>query len=86
MLCLAVRKIASEFDCDQASVLGAVIAHELGHVLLGTRSHAPTGIMARRLGSREMAAAARGELRFLRAEADQIRVAVERRTTAAAIR
>ena len=29
-----------------ARILGCVVAHELGHVLLGPRSHSAEGIMA----------------------------------------
>jgi hypothetical protein len=29
----------------EATILGRVMAHEIGHLLLGTNSHAPTGLM-----------------------------------------
>jgi hypothetical protein len=29
----------------QSTILGRVMAHEIGHLLLGTNSHAPTGLM-----------------------------------------
>ena len=32
-------------ELDTAQLLGAVTAHELGHLLLGSRSHAAIGIM-----------------------------------------
>jgi len=50
-------------------VLGAAIAHELGHLLLPPPSHSETGVMSPRLGCRELRLAARGELRFT---ADQV--------------
>ena len=31
--------------CDSASVLGFAVAHELGHLLLGTNTHAAAGLM-----------------------------------------
>jgi hypothetical protein len=77
-----VRQTAESLDVDEPVLLAALIAHEIGHVLLGTREHSASGVMAPRFGSREILAARRGELRFLHSEARRIRDAVERRTTA----
>jgi len=51
-------------------VLGAAMAHELGHLLLPSPSHSTTGVMSPRLGCAELRLAARGELRFT---PDQVR-------------
>jgi hypothetical protein len=40
----AVDRMAKAFACDIHVVLGTVIAHEIGHLILGP-SHAPKGIM-----------------------------------------
>ena len=40
-----VREAAETPELNSAQLLGAVAAHELGHLLLGSRSHSPAGIM-----------------------------------------
>ena len=59
----AVLRGATQMDVDPALLLGAAMAHELGHLLFG-RSHTHSGVMSPRLGPKEMELAARGELRF----------------------
>jgi hypothetical protein len=78
----AVRATAAALEADESVVLGAVMAHELGHILLRTRSHATNGIMVTRLAAREIQAAGRGELQFLRSEANRIRAEAQRRISA----
>jgi hypothetical protein len=60
---LAIQRQAAQMEVDPSLLLGAAMAHELGHLLFGP-SHAPSGIMSARLGPKEMLLAARGELRF----------------------
>jgi len=45
-------------------LLGHGIAHEIGHLLLGTNSHSPSGLMSARWSTRELKLAARGQLTF----------------------
>jgi hypothetical protein len=45
-------------------LLGHVVAHELGHVLLGTGGHSKSGIMTAAWKSKTLAVAARGQLVF----------------------
>ncbi len=59
----AIQRQAAQMEVDPSILLGAAMAHELGHLLFGP-SHAPNGIMSARLGPKEMLLAARGELRF----------------------
>ena len=40
-----VEPIQQEAGPSAEAILGLVIAHELGHLLLGTNSHAARGIM-----------------------------------------
>jgi hypothetical protein len=47
-----------------ASILGHAIAHELGHLLLGTNSHSPAGIMRARWQPADLASASKGTLLF----------------------
>jgi len=58
---------------DVASLLGHVAAHEIGHLLLGTNSHAAAGIMHAHWTSDELASAKVRSLVFLDKEARQMR-------------
>src|SRR2546421_12070110 len=40
-----VGAFARTYNVDPSTVLGHVIAHEVGHMLLSTASHSPTGVM-----------------------------------------
>jgi hypothetical protein len=40
-----VESMAGQARADRAGMLGRVIAHEIGHLLLGTNAHAETGLM-----------------------------------------
>jgi hypothetical protein len=59
----AVEREALSQQSDPANLLGAAIAHEVGHLLLGP-VHTNTGIMRARFRSREIQLAGRGELLF----------------------
>jgi hypothetical protein len=62
--------------------LGHVIAHELGHMLLGRNAHALVGIMRATLLSEDWEKAAQGTLGFTRSQNQQIRAWIaERRRT-----
>ena len=67
----AVERAAEQLQVDPAIVLGAVLAHETGHLILGP-GHAPHGIMSPHFGPNEMQLAARGELLFDGAQASRI--------------
>lgn len=54
-------------------VLGCVMAHELGHLLLGNAKHSPTGIMQAHWGSDQVRQALTGGLLFTREESILIR-------------
>ena len=43
-----VRRLAGSADGDEGRLLGRVIAHEIGHLLLGTSRHGPAGLMRAR--------------------------------------
>ena len=49
---------------DSAIILGAVIAHELGHLLLGADSHARTGLMRPSWSAADFSPAIAGRLAF----------------------
>ena len=57
---------------DTAVILGCVIAHELGHLLLGTHRHSIAGIMHERWGVEQTRLALMSQLFFLPEEAKLI--------------
>jgi hypothetical protein len=65
--------------CTEAVLLGHAIAHELGHLLLGTSSHARAGLMAGRWHPRDLEYAASGWLQFSPAESAIMRADAIRR-------
>jgi hypothetical protein len=42
---VSVEKLHEDFHANLSRVLGHVMAHEIGHLLLGTNAHSPVGIM-----------------------------------------
>jgi hypothetical protein len=48
-----VERLASACGMEVTTLLGRAVAHEIGHLLLGTTGHAPTGLM-RAVWPREM--------------------------------
>lgn len=59
----AVTRAASQLEADPGILLGAALAHELGHMLFGP-AHAPAGIMTSHLGHKEVLLAGQGDLLF----------------------
>jgi hypothetical protein len=68
-----VRAEADRYDVSPALVLACAIAHELGHLLLPVRTHAPTGLMRACWSRDEFHRAEHGQLTFLPAEVARIR-------------
>jgi hypothetical protein len=64
---------------SEAVLLGHMMAHELGHLLLGESSHAASGIMTARFKARHLQAAGQGGLGFFDAQAKAMRAQVSRR-------
>jgi hypothetical protein len=61
-------------------VLGCVIAHELGHLLLGTNSHSRAGIMQSPWGPKQVNRAMMGTLLFTAEQAKLMRASVRARS------
>lgn len=59
-----VRDSGRESDASVAQLLGAVAAHELGHLLLGTRAHSSSGIMEPRWARESLHEISMGRLLF----------------------
>ena len=62
---------------DVPTLLGHVIAHELGHLLLPYASHTVIGLMRRDWDGNQLAAAGKHQLTFTREQARLIRARVE---------
>ena len=71
-----VKQTASDFDIEEAPILGAAIAHEIEH-LLGADS--PTGVMRARFNRQNIGEMGKGGLLFDREQAARIRAGVKRR-------
>jgi hypothetical protein len=67
-----VKKSASELQLSSAHLLGTVIAHELGHLLLGPNAHSKWGLMCARWSHEVLLAADRGDLNFSNPERAKI--------------
>jgi hypothetical protein len=59
----SVRETSDFHSTDVAVLLGVVIAHELGHLLLGP-GHTPTGVMRSRWGNPDLKALSQRHLKF----------------------
>ena len=75
-----VRHLSESMEIGPGPVLGAAIAHELGHLLLDSHAHSHDGVMAERLRTPELMMASRGELRFDANQVEAIRREIRRRT------
>ena len=58
---------------SSATILGHGIAHEIGHLLLGTNSHAASGIMRARWQPADLASASKGTLLFSPLQSQEMR-------------
>jgi hypothetical protein len=80
-----VKWLAGASTADVATLLGRAIAHELGHLLLGTPQHGRFGLM-RAVWSSQMVRNSRPtEWRFSAREAKQMRAAANARAAASTI-
>jgi hypothetical protein len=75
----AVERQLRETAASLPQVLGYVIAHEVGHLLLGTNAHAAWGVMSAQLSGAYFDRAAQGTLLFAPDEAAQLRKAIRSR-------
>jgi len=69
-------------ESSHGLVLGVVVAHELGHLLLGAGAHSPGGIMQAGWHPREIDKALQGHLLFTHSQCRQIREQVDARIVA----
>ncbi len=69
---------ARTYRVGRGAMLGHVIAHEVGHVLLATHFHSATGLMRGAWDDAQMRDLASGDLTFTDGQARRIRAAVNR--------
>jgi hypothetical protein len=74
------EELAKEGNLGLGTVLGHAIAHEIGHLLLGSNAHLPRGLMRAKWGPKELQFANKGDLLFGPKEAETIRANVANRT------
>lgn len=77
-----VRAISDGEAVFEGRVLGYTIAHEVGHLLLGSGAHSPAGIMTARWDGKVMRRAPRKSFSFTKQQAEQLRASVRARLAA----
>ncbi len=70
------HELARLGDASEAQILACLVAHELGHLLLGPGAHTASGIMQPEWSRGDWRAAAWGRLAFDRSQGERIRSAV----------
>ena len=70
--------IEKEPFADLGCILGHMIAHELGHLLLG-RGHSHTGLMSAEVSGRTLKLAGAGRVQFTRKQVKRVRKSVGER-------
>jgi hypothetical protein len=73
VFCERVAELQSGTGVDMAILLGVVMAHELGHLLLGTNSHSPGGLMRASWRREDLAHAVKGALFLSDDQSDHMR-------------
>jgi hypothetical protein len=74
-----IRELSTKRLASPSVVLGAVLAHEIGHLLLGHGSHSRSGMMSAKWDSERLQLIAQGRLMFNASEARRIRENVQKR-------
>ena len=76
----AAAAIAGDDEALGARMLGHLMSHELGHLLLGEQSHSRRGIMRADWVEKDLRDATQGRFLFTARQANQMRKAVQRRS------
>jgi hypothetical protein len=73
------EELARDGDLGLPKLLGHAIAHEIGHLLLGSTAHSAIGLMRAKWGPKDLQRADKGDLLFGAKEAELIRANVAAR-------
>jgi hypothetical protein len=73
--------VATKSNDGAYQILGAAIAHEVGHLILGANSHTPLGVMNPHWDMTQIRLVRIGELNFNRDQARLLQNEVRRRTS-----
>jgi hypothetical protein len=73
------QRHAKRIKVSDTVLLGHMMAHELGHLLLGESSHAASGIMTARFKARHLQAVGQGGIGFFKSQSKSMRAQVVRR-------
>ncbi len=78
-----IEETARRWQAGVSSILGAVMAHEIGHLLLDSHAHGSSGIMSASFGHIQIKQAGKGELLFTTDQTARFRsqVALRQRTS-----
>jgi hypothetical protein len=60
----SIKELHQNMPGQPAIILGHVMSHEIGHLLLGTNSHSPSGIMRAQWDKQQIGLAAAGRMYF----------------------
>jgi hypothetical protein len=74
-----IAAIASAAGVDVGTVLGLAMAHEIGHLLLGTHVHQPHGLMSERWSVSGLQRRFERDWEFSRTDVDQLGINLKRR-------
>jgi hypothetical protein len=77
------QSFSGRVPLDEGRLLGHLIAHEVGHLLLGSNSHSSGGIMAARWHTFELASLAAGKLLFTPEQSQKLRAGAQVRVAGA---
>lgn len=72
-----VHAVAAQAGAQPSTVLGRAIAHELGHLLIGTPDHSAHGLMRALWLQRELRGNSPADWRFSADEAEKMRMAIQ---------
>jgi hypothetical protein len=75
-----IEQAHRDFDLNMSRLLGAVAAHELGHLLLGSHAHSTTGIMTPRWEEDTLRSMNMGRLLFTHEQAARMQDRLETKT------
>lgn len=76
-----VERSAQRWEGEVSTILGAAMAHEVGHLLLNSNAHSSSGIMTASFGHKQIVQASKGELLFTAEQAGQIRSKIAAQST-----